>query len=494
EKRYFQRILDYFPSIENDASKITWAHAVNSHQELNVVLKSQMMFIEADVLIGRSPTSESVAIMAHPPNTSSDLDFTTFLQLAKSSEKGLKLDFKDINAVQSCVNELELQKEQINGPILLNADIVHGGFGSREPINAEKFLHECLSFSFNVARQLTIGFSIGWTTTFSPLMPDLNRYTWSTILNMYRTVTKDYITKKENYSLLNFEITYPIRASWAVHSFYQLHWLTDLTKSGLTFWSPVDEFTIKDYPSLLLYRSIYSKSLVYYDLPSPIDKYIQNNFYNDNYINNSLESFPSMKDFWQTDNSDDILLSQFSALLLKSHVFLRTKQTSSKLTNQSCNWIGTIEFLEENTDSSQAVLCYLAEINDLSKAGMTITIWKNGTIELIYQNNSGTLQIDKSNVLPSSVYSFKLIDMNSSIQIEISSDNPYNLMRNETIPVLVKLTAYLDPPNTQFSSSLSVDNSKKAYHAAVMGRNIDSGLAITKFHIFQHEVAIERMS
>ncbi|CAF1170356.1 unnamed protein product [Didymodactylos carnosus] len=300
---------------------------------------------------------------------------------------------------------------------------------------------------------------------FSPLIPDLNFYTWSIILNMYRIVTKDYISKKENYSVLNFEITYPIRASWTVYSFYQLHWLTDLTKSGLTFWSPADELTIKDYPSLLLYRSIYSKSLVYYDLPSPIDKYIQNNFYNDNNINNSLESFPSMKDFWQTDNVDYVLLSQFSALLLKSHVFLRTKQTSSKLTNQSCNWIGK-----------------------------TITIWKNGNIELIYQYNSGTLQIDKSNVLPSSVYSFKLIDINSSIQIEILSDNPYNFMRNETMPILVKLTAYLDTSNTQFSSSSLVDNSKKAYHAAVMGRNIDSGLAITKLHIFQHEVPIERMS
>ncbi|CAF1170374.1 unnamed protein product [Didymodactylos carnosus] len=111
----------------------------------------QIVFIEADILIGQSSTSESAAIMAHPPYTSSDLDFATFLQLAKSSEKGLKLDFKDINAVQSCLNELKLQKEQINGPILLNAALVHGGFGSRKPITAEKFLHECLSFSFNVA-------------------------------------------------------------------------------------------------------------------------------------------------------------------------------------------------------------------------------------------------------------------------------------------------------------------------------------------------------
>jgi hypothetical protein len=41
DKRYFQHTLHYFPSIENDASRITWAHAVNSRQKLEEALKSE---------------------------------------------------------------------------------------------------------------------------------------------------------------------------------------------------------------------------------------------------------------------------------------------------------------------------------------------------------------------------------------------------------------------------------------------------------------------
>jgi hypothetical protein len=41
DKRYFQRTLHYFPSVENDASRITWAHAVNNRQKLEETLKSE---------------------------------------------------------------------------------------------------------------------------------------------------------------------------------------------------------------------------------------------------------------------------------------------------------------------------------------------------------------------------------------------------------------------------------------------------------------------
>jgi len=44
DKRYFQHTLHYFPSIENDASRITWAHAVNSRQKLEEALKSEFEY------------------------------------------------------------------------------------------------------------------------------------------------------------------------------------------------------------------------------------------------------------------------------------------------------------------------------------------------------------------------------------------------------------------------------------------------------------------
>ncbi len=51
--------------------------------------------------------------MAHPPYTTSDLTFSDFLKELKSTNKGLKLDFKDINALQPCLNELETQKDNV---------------------------------------------------------------------------------------------------------------------------------------------------------------------------------------------------------------------------------------------------------------------------------------------------------------------------------------------------------------------------------------------
>ena len=69
------------------------------------------MFIEADILIGSSADGP---IMAHPPHKTSDLTFSEFLRGVQASSKGLKLDFKDINALQPCLNELELQKDNVS--------------------------------------------------------------------------------------------------------------------------------------------------------------------------------------------------------------------------------------------------------------------------------------------------------------------------------------------------------------------------------------------
>jgi hypothetical protein len=69
------------------------------------------MFIEADILIG---TSTHTPIMAHPPHRTSDLTFSEFLHAVRSTSKGLKLDFKDINALQACLTDLEANKDQVH--------------------------------------------------------------------------------------------------------------------------------------------------------------------------------------------------------------------------------------------------------------------------------------------------------------------------------------------------------------------------------------------
>ena len=70
--------------------------------------------LEGDILMGRTPNSTHIVpIMAHPPNVTSDLTFRAFLaailkennQLHK--KKGMKLDFKDIRAVEPVLRMLE---------------------------------------------------------------------------------------------------------------------------------------------------------------------------------------------------------------------------------------------------------------------------------------------------------------------------------------------------------------------------------------------------
>ncbi|CAF4319729.1 unnamed protein product, partial [Adineta steineri] len=247
----------------------------------------------------------------------------------------------------------------INGPIILNADIVRANPQCAQPVDAQRFLSESLAFAFRVIPQLMISFSLGWTTIYDRTS---NSYTWSSVINMYRTITKN-----DNYSLFNFEITFPIRLSLALNSFEQLHWLATVTKSGLTFWSPIDEveYTNENLIHLSKFREHFSRSLIYYDLPSPFDRWINETISKPN----EKDICPSMKDHWHTTTGqeDDVLVSDFSAVLLKSNVFLRTKQTFDSTVD--CTWSGTIEFLSDASSQSQAVLCYLAETEHTSKAG-----------------------------------------------------------------------------------------------------------------------------
>ena len=194
-------------------------------------------------------------------------------------------------------------------------------------------------------------------------------YTWSNVIDMYRTITAN-----DNYSLFTFEITFPVRLSLALQSFAQLHWLAKMSKSGLTFWSPVDEVhnTSENLARFMRYRSAFNHSLVYYDLPPPFDRWIEENFHrtlNHGPTTNERETVPSMKDHWHTTlgDEDNVLVSDYSAVITKSNVFLRTKQKLDATV--ACTWSGTIDFLLDAPSQAQAILCYLAETEHQLNAG-----------------------------------------------------------------------------------------------------------------------------
>ena len=103
--------------------------------------------------------------------------------------------------------------------------------------------------------------------------------------------------------------------------------------------------------------------------------------------------------------------------------------------------------------------------------GMTITVTKNGSIEVVYENSQGSSQIDEHLVFPSYAYAFRISDAITTIQIEISPLHMEHSSANlsATVPTSVQSTVFLDTNRRQKISS----DENKYFHAAVTGQHID---------------------
>ena len=101
------------------------------------------MMIEADVSAGEA----GQPIMAHPPDTQSDLSLDLFLETVLTAteggaRKGIKLDFKSLDILQPSLETLKRLEARLEFPVWLNADILRGP-GGGEPVSAEIFLQLC---------------------------------------------------------------------------------------------------------------------------------------------------------------------------------------------------------------------------------------------------------------------------------------------------------------------------------------------------------------
>ena len=178
---------------------VCWAHGVNSSEALDAALADlSCHMIEADLMIrGASTRSSKTAarwkaagsstgaltardvIMCHPPAVDSDLTFDqffkrVFLAVKAGRRVGLKLDFKDADAVLPCVRLLRDSNVGIHDasyvgahastrtmPLWLNADVIRGP-GGRPPIPGEQFVARCLEHCPSAT------LSLGWTTSGTP--------------------------------------------------------------------------------------------------------------------------------------------------------------------------------------------------------------------------------------------------------------------------------------------------------------------------------------
>eukprot|EP00794_Sanderia_malayensis_P016560 gene16560-18237_t len=194
-------LLEFFNL--TDGKDLKFAHAVNSQDKLRTALDDPTIFIlEADVVMD---ALKKIPIMAHPPAVSSDLTLHMFLNetfLKKDPQKGIKLDFKQLEAIQPSLEILKNVKNasKLQGrkpfPILLNADILTGpNQPASTPVNATKFIELCMAYGSNEI------LSPGWTTK-ADNSPTAKGYSWEMVREM-QSVIKD-VTQ---------EVTFPVRAS-----------------------------------------------------------------------------------------------------------------------------------------------------------------------------------------------------------------------------------------------------------------------------------------
>uniref|UniRef100_W5MD04 Family with sequence similarity 151 member B n=1 Tax=Lepisosteus oculatus TaxID=7918 RepID=W5MD04_LEPOC len=243
--------LDYFLGRaliqERDAAEIVWYHAANSKSKIAEALRSSAHMIEADVILrGEAPREP---VMAHPPDTDSDITLRDWLNEVLASDKGIKLDFKSLPAVRPSLRLLERVWERLQGPLWINADVLPGpGGGGSRPLDPEAFLAEV-----GAALPGAV-LSLGWTTGGSP-QADNTGYSWEMVREMEAVCRA-----------LARPVSFPVRAALLRPSFAQLRWLLQQSdRYSLTVWTGQGDI----YPEedLLLFRQDFDKSRIYYDVP-----------------------------------------------------------------------------------------------------------------------------------------------------------------------------------------------------------------------------------
>lgn len=247
---------------------LTWAHAVNSQELLTEALKSNIDFIEADIVMGKLNNSGvDLPVMAHPPANTSDISLDSFLLQIKDhndnnteSMIGVKLDFKSIEVFEGALPTLKEKIPEMSYPIWLNADIIKGPVNqdSSIPVDPERFFAGCSYFPQAV---LSIGWTTRWTSEYNN-----GSYTPEEIEAMQKAIKSNNVTESGQ------PITFPVRAGIAANSIEGLHDLVrsinDTNDSTLTIWSSENDYVDVDKLRKLIFS--FGLDRVYLDVPEEL--------------------------------------------------------------------------------------------------------------------------------------------------------------------------------------------------------------------------------
>ncbi|RLV97448.1 hypothetical protein DV515_00011747 [Chloebia gouldiae] len=157
-----------------DGAALRWFHAANGSARAAQAARSDVHMVEGDVVL-RGGDGEP--ILAHPPDTDSDITLQEWLEQMVSTNKGIKLDFKSgsqrmaagagcalpartlrLAAVGPSLELLGQVGQGLDRPVWLNGDILPGPGGSCAPLDARAFLRAVTSSCPDAT------LSLGWTT------------------------------------------------------------------------------------------------------------------------------------------------------------------------------------------------------------------------------------------------------------------------------------------------------------------------------------------
>lgn len=211
--------------------------------------------------------------MAHPPKNDSDLSVEMFLKQVHQfnvdnpeKRKGIKLDFKDIEAVQPSLVTLKLIDEKWPVDVWLNADIIQGPQNDqKDPVDPVRFLSACQAYP-------NATLSIGWTTNWGSDFVEGN-YNNAQIMAMKNAIVSNKVPEARS------PITYPVRAGIAALSKDNLMDMVSTFNATndctLTVWSSVgDSVDVEKLRDL-----IFSVGLdkVYVDVPEELSSQLRLN-------------------------------------------------------------------------------------------------------------------------------------------------------------------------------------------------------------------------
>ncbi|XP_021916868.1 protein FAM151B isoform X2 [Zootermopsis nevadensis] len=252
-------VQENFPGIDNDLTAVTWGHAVNSRVQLQDALTENLMMLEADVVLGtlEGGSGDHIPVMAHPPDNVSDLSLEGFLaEVVAANQKGhrcgIKLDFKTVEVLGPSLQQLQLLENQINFPVMLNADILPGPVDSTtKPVDADTFLDLCVSQFPNST------LSVGWTTRYGGLIFN-GSYSEDQVGAMEEVLKRHRVQQP---------VTFPVRAGMAANSGAALARLKDsVANSTFTVWSSeYDAVNVKKLREVIL--STLGRDRVFVDVP-----------------------------------------------------------------------------------------------------------------------------------------------------------------------------------------------------------------------------------